>query len=227
MTEPAPLPSIGTPPAGAPPEAAAAERRRPRLLVLLPLILFAALAALFYGRLFSGDPSRLPSALIGREAPPLDLPALAGLEAGGQPVPGLTSAELKGRVTVLNVFASWCVPCRDEHPVLVELAKLSGDFRLVGLNYKDDAENARRFLGRFGNPYAAVGVDATGRTAIDWGVYGVPETFVIGKDGRIAYKYIGPLDAEGAASRLLPEVQKAMQAFPETPAPSPAAAPSN
>ncbi|WP_246520108.1 DsbE family thiol:disulfide interchange protein [Ancylobacter lacus] len=195
------------------------------MLVLLPLLLFAALAALFYGRLFSGDPSRLPSALIGRAAPPLDLPPLAGLDAGGQPVPGLTSAELKGRVTVLNVFASWCVPCRDEHPVLVELSKLAGDFRLVGLNYKDDAENARRFLGRFGNPYAAVGVDTSGRTAIDWGVYGVPETFVIGKDGRIAYKYIGPLDAEGAATRLLPEVQKAMQAPAENAAP--AAAPSN
>ncbi|MCK0198453.1 DsbE family thiol:disulfide interchange protein [Ancylobacter sp. 6x-1] len=182
------------------------------MLLLLPLVAFMALAGLFYGRLFSGDPARLPSALIGQPAPPLDLPALDGLATpDGRPVPGLGSAELKGRVTVLNVFASWCVPCRDEHPVLVELSKLR-DFRLVGLNYKDDAENARRFLGRFGNPYAAVGVDAGGRTAIDWGVYGVPETFVIGKDGRIAYKYVGPLDADGAATRLLPAVQKALEA---------------
>lgn len=184
---------------------------RRRLLVLLPLIAFVALAALFYGRLFSGDPSRIPSALIGRPAPALDLPPLEGLTRDGQPVPGLTSAGLKGEVTVLNVFASWCVPCRDEHPFLVELSKMPG-FRLVGLNYKDEAENARRFLGRFGNPYAAVGVDAGGRAAIDWGVYGVPETFVIGKDGRIAYKFIGPIDAQGLKERLLPEIEKAKAA---------------
>jgi cytochrome c biogenesis protein CcmG/thiol:disulfide interchange protein DsbE len=184
---------------------------RRRLLVLLPLIAFVALAALFYGRLFSGDPSRIPSALIGRPAPALDLPPLDGLARDGQPVPGLTSAGLKGEVTVLNVFASWCVPCRDEHPFLVELSKMPG-FRLVGLNYKDEAENARRFLGRFGNPYAAVGVDAGGRAAIDWGVYGVPETFVIGRDGRIAYKFIGPIDAQGLKQRLLPEIEKAKAA---------------
>lgn len=192
-----------------PPSPASASRRR--LLVLLPLIAFLALAALFYGRLFSGDPSRVPSALIGRPAPPLDLPPLEGLAREGLPVPGLASAGLKGGVTVLNVFASWCVPCRDEHPYLVELSKMPG-FRLVGLNYKDDAGNARRFLGRFGNPYAAVGVDANGRTAIDWGVYGVPETFVVGKDGRIAYKFIGPIDAQGLKDRLLPEIEKAMAA---------------
>ncbi|MBB3772252.1 cytochrome c biogenesis protein CcmG/thiol:disulfide interchange protein DsbE [Angulomicrobium tetraedrale] len=186
---------------------------RRRLLVLLPLVAFIALAALFYGRLFSGDPARIPSALIGREAPPLDLAALEGLSRDGAPVPGLASTELKGGVTVLNVFASWCVPCRDEHPFLVDLSKMPG-FRLVGLNYKDDAGNARRFLGRFGNPYAAVGVDPNGRAAIDWGVYGVPETFVIGKDGRIAYKFIGPLDAEGVKQRLLPEIEKAMAATP-------------
>ena len=184
---------------------------RRRLLVLLPLIAFVALAALFYGRLFSGDPSRIPSALIGRPAPALDLPPLDGLARDGQPVPGLTSAGLKGEVTVLNVFASWCVPCRDEHPFLVELSKMQG-FRLVGLNYKDEAENARRFLGRFGNPYTAVGVDAGGRAAIDWGVYGVPETFVIGRDGRIAYKFIGPIDAQGLKQRLLPEIEKAKAA---------------
>lgn len=184
---------------------------RRRLFVLLPLIAFLALAALFYGRLFSGDPARIPSALIGRPAPALDLPPLEGLTANGAAVPGLTSAELKDSVTVLNVFASWCVPCRDEHPFLVQLSKMPG-FRLVGLNYKDAPENARRFLGTFGNPYSGVGVDANGRTAIDWGVYGVPETFVIGKDGRIAYKYIGPIDADGLRTRLIPEIEKAMAA---------------
>ncbi|WP_029353562.1 DsbE family thiol:disulfide interchange protein [Bosea sp. 117] len=191
--------------------------RRRRILVLLPLVAFLALAGLFYGRLFSGDPSRLPSALIGRPAPALDLPPLEGLTRDGAAVPGLSSAALKGEVTVLNVFASWCVPCRDEHPYLVELSKMGG-FRLVGLNYKDDAENARRFLGRFGNPYAAVGVDAGGRAAIEWGVYGVPETFVVGRDGRIAYKYVGPIDAEGLKTRLLPEIEKAKAApSPTTP----------
>lgn len=198
-----------TPAPGLPGDAPARPRRR--LLVLLPLIAFAALAALFYGRLFSGDPSRLPSALIGREAPSLDLPALDGLTRDGAPVPGLSTTSLKGGVTVLNVFASWCAPCRDEHPFLVDLSKQQG-FRLVGLNYKDDGDNARRFLGRFGNPYAAVGVDAKGRAAIDWGVYGVPETFVIGKDGRIAYKYVGPIDEAGLKTRLMPEIAKAMAA---------------
>ncbi|GAB4071472.1 DsbE family thiol:disulfide interchange protein [Ancylobacter sonchi] len=193
----------------------AAETRSPlrrRLLLLVPLALFAALAVLFYGRLFSGDPSRLPSVLIGRPAPALDLPPLEGLSRDGVAVPGLPAGAVgKGEVTVLNVFASWCVPCRDEHPHLVELSRMPG-FRLVGLNYKDDAGNARRFLGTFGNPYAAVGVDANGRAAIEWGVYGVPETFVIGRDGRIAYKYIGPIDAEGLRNRLLPEIEKAIAA---------------
>ncbi|MBS9478232.1 DsbE family thiol:disulfide interchange protein [Ancylobacter sp. VKM B-3255] len=193
---------------------------RRRLLVLLPLVLFLALAALFYGRLFSGDPSRVPSALLGRAAPTLALAPLDGLTRDGTPVPGLTTAALAGEVTVLNVFASWCVPCRDEHPFLVQLSQMKG-FRLVGLNYKDDAENARRFLGRFGNPYSAVGVDPNGRAAIDWGVYGVPETFVVGRDGRILYKYIGPIDAEGLTARLIPEIEKAMAANGAPAAPAP------
>lgn len=196
--------------AGASPARDANAGRR-RILVLLPLVAFIALAGLFYGRLFSGDASRVPSALIGRDAPKLDLPPLEGLTADGKPVPGLTATDFDGGVTVLNVFASWCVPCRDEHPYLVELSKMPG-FRLVGLNYKDDADNARRFLGRFGNPYAAVGVDSSGRAAIDWGVYGVPETFVVGRDGLITYKYIGPIDANGLKQRLIPEIEKALAA---------------
>ncbi|WP_374115079.1 DsbE family thiol:disulfide interchange protein [Ancylobacter mangrovi] len=200
-----------------PPETSSAAPEKPagrtgrRLLVLLPLIAFAALAALFYGRLFSGDPSRLPSALIGHPVPSFALDPLEGLTHDGAPVPGISSAGMSGGVTVLNVFASWCAPCRDEHPYLVELSKMPG-FRLVGLNYKDDGENARRFLGRFGNPYAAVGVDPNGRAAIDWGVYGVPETFVIGKDGRIAYKFVGPIDEQGLRERLVPAIEKAMAA---------------
>ncbi len=189
-----------------------APPRRQPFLVLLPLILFIGLAAVFYSRLGAGDTSELPSALLGRPVPTFDLSPVAGLTRDGQPVPGFASAELSGRgVTLVNVFASWCVPCRDEHPVLVELAK-DTRFRLVGLNYKDAADNAARFLGALGNPYAAVGADERGRVGIDWGVYGVPETFVVGNDGRIAYKHVGPLTPESVKAVLLPEVEKALAA---------------
>lgn len=170
--------------------------RRTRVLFLLPVIIFAGLAILFLLRLFAGDPSRVPSALIGRPAPAMTLPPLEGLRAAdGTPVPGLSPEDLKGRVTIVNVWASWCGPCRLEHPLLVDLAK-DESIRMVGINYKDQAENARRFLGALGNPYAAVGVDANGRAAIDWGVYGVPETYIVGPDGAIRHKHIGPLMPE-------------------------------
>ncbi len=165
---------------------------RLRFLYLLPVVVFAALALLFLIRLYAGDPSRVPSALIGRPVPAFALEPLPGLTQAGQPVPGLSQTDLQGGVTVVNVWASWCGPCRQEHPTLVELAK-NPAIRVVGINYKDNPENARRFLGALGNPFAAVGVDSTGRAAIDWGVYGVPETFVVGPDGTIRYKHIGPL----------------------------------
>jgi cytochrome c biogenesis protein CcmG/thiol:disulfide interchange protein DsbE len=184
---------------------------RRRLLVLLPLVLFLALAALFFFRLGAGDPARLPSVLIGREAPPTELPPVAGLERNGQPVPGIVPADFKGAVTVLNVWASWCVPCRDEAALLMTL---SGDkrIRLVGINYKDQPDNARRFLGRFGNPFSASGADANGRAAIEWGVYGVPETFIVGRDGKIAYKLVGPLTPENLERVVKPEIEKALAA---------------
>jgi cytochrome c biogenesis protein CcmG, thiol:disulfide interchange protein DsbE len=183
--------------------------RKRRLLVLLPLVVFLALAALLFFRLGAGDPSRIPSALIGRAAPATELPAVAGLERNGQPVPGIMPADFKDAVTVLNVWASWCVPCRDEAPLLI---KLAGDkrIRLVGINYKDQADNARRFLGRFGNPFAASGADASGRAAIEWGVYGVPETFIVGRDGRIAYKLVGPLTPENLEGVMKPQIEKAL-----------------
>jgi cytochrome c biogenesis protein CcmG/thiol:disulfide interchange protein DsbE len=185
-----------------------AARRRSGLFLALPLIVFIALAALLLLRLFGGDPSKIPSALIGKEVPAFSLPPVAGLLRDGAPVPGLASADLQGRVTVVNVWASWCGPCRIEHPLLMALAS-DPAIRLVGINYKDDPENARRFLGGLGNPYAAVGADREGRIAIDWGVYGVPETFVVGPDGRIAYKHVGPLSAEAVATLLKPAIAAA------------------
>ena len=179
-------------------EAAEAPRKR-RWLYLLPALFFGALSVLFLFRLFAGDPHKLPSALVGRPAPVTVLPGLEGLKREGAAVPGFSTEELKGKVFVLNVFASWCVPCRDEHPILMEMAKgepyASGKAVLLGLNYKDEGENARRFLAVLGNPYAAVGVDRSGRAGIEWGVYGVPETFVIGRDGQILHKQVGPINA--------------------------------
>jgi len=185
-------------------------RRRRNVLVFLPLAAFAALAALFFYRLGTGDPSRLPSALIGRPIPATDLPPLPGLERDGKPTPGLTNATFEGAVTLVNVWASWCVPCHDEVPYLEQLSK-DKRIQLVGINYKDAPDNARRFLNRYGNPFAATGRDEAGRTSIDWGVYGVPETFLVGRDGRIAYKLVGPITADNLARTLQPEIEKALR----------------
>ena len=186
----------GTPPHPTPvPARGDGEPARIRLLYLLPILVFTALTVLFLIRLYAGDPSKVPSALIGRPAPTFALAALPGLMRDGAAVPGLSGDDLKGRLTVVNVWASWCAPCRQEHPLLMELAK-NPAIRVVGINYKDNPENARRFLGALGNPFAAVGADPSGRTAIDWGVYGVPETFIVGPDGTIRYKHIGPLTPE-------------------------------
>jgi cytochrome c biogenesis protein CcmG/thiol:disulfide interchange protein DsbE len=187
---------------------------RRRLIVSIPLVAFLALAALFMLRLGAGDPSRIPSALIGHPAPATTLPPLPGLERDGKPVPGLDSAELKGEVTVLNVWASWCVPCRDEAPLLLALAA-DRRIRVVGINYKDQPDNARRFLGRYGNPFVANGTDGNGRAAIEWGVYGVPESFVVGRDGRIAYKLIGPITADNLEATLKPAIEKALASASE------------
>jgi cytochrome c biogenesis protein CcmG/thiol:disulfide interchange protein DsbE len=189
----------------------AAKVGRRQLVVLIPLALFLGLAVLFIIRLSSGDPSRVPSALIGRVAPQTELPALAGLLRDGVPVPGLDAAAFQGEMTLLNVWASWCVPCRDEAPLLMKLAD-DKRIRVVGINYKDQPDNARRFLGRYGNPFAANGTDANGRASIEWGVYGVPETFIVGRDGRIAYKLIGPITPENLETVLKPQIEKALAA---------------
>jgi cytochrome c biogenesis protein CcmG, thiol:disulfide interchange protein DsbE len=180
-----------------------------RFGLALPLLVFAVLAGLFWYALHGGDPSRLPSALIGKPVPQFDLPPIAGLLADGAAVPGFASADLsQGEPTVVNVFASWCAECQVEHPLLLALAKEPG-IRLYGIDYKDDAASARRFLGRYGNPYARVGADASGRTAIDFGVYGVPETYVIGGDGKIAFRHVGPLTETVINNKILPLLKPA------------------
>ena len=181
-----------------------------RLFVLLPLAIFLALAALFFFRLGSGDPSRIPSALIGRPAPDTNLAALPGLNTrDGKPMPGISVADFKGAVTLVNVWASWCVPCHDEAPLL---DALSADkrIRIVGINSKDQPDNARRFLGRYGNPFVAAGADQNGRASMEWGVYGVPETFIVGRDGTIAYKLVGPITEGNLARVIRPEIEKAL-----------------
>ncbi len=182
---------------------------RRNILLLLPLAVFLVLAGLFLYQLGRGDPSLLPSALIGRPVPQTELPPLAGIEHDGMPVPGLNSTTFKGQVTLVNVWASWCVPCHDEVPFLAALGQ-DKRIQLVSINYKDTEENARRFLNRYGNPFAATGRDESGRASIDWGVYGVPETYLVGRDGRIAYKLVGPITADNLSKTLEPEMEKAL-----------------
>jgi cytochrome c biogenesis protein CcmG, thiol:disulfide interchange protein DsbE len=185
-----------------------ASRQRRRLMVW-PLAVFGALALLFAFALLSGDPSKLPSALLGKRVPEVSFPPLTGLTDGNGPVGGFAAAELAaGGVSVVNFWASWCAPCVQEHPVLNAL-KERGKARLFGVNYKDQTSQARRFLGRYGNPFTAVGVDVDGRGAIEWGVYGMPETFVVNGKGEIVYKHVGPLTAESLESKLLPAIRAA------------------
>ena len=166
------------------------------LLLAAPLIFFGALAAVFYFQLVSGkDTSELPSALIGKPVTAFDLQPLEGFMEQGQQMPGLKSADLIGKISLVNIFASWCAPCRAEHPVLMKLAE-NKELTIVGINYKDQAENARRFLGVLGNPYTRVGVDPKGRTAIEWGFYGIPETLLVDPDGIVRHKIVGPIDPE-------------------------------
>ncbi|WP_407149740.1 DsbE family thiol:disulfide interchange protein [Bradyrhizobium sp. ORS 86] len=182
-----------------------------RWLVALPLIIFLGLAGLFLLRLYGDDPSKIPSALIGRPAPQTALPALDGLVKDGVPVPGLDPTVFKGKVSVVNVWASWCVPCHDEAPLLTDLGK-DKRFQIIGINYKDAPDNARRFLGRYGNPFGIVGVDGNGRASIEWGVYGVPETFVVGREGKIVYKLVGPVTPDNVNTVLKAEIEKALAA---------------
>jgi cytochrome c biogenesis protein CcmG, thiol:disulfide interchange protein DsbE len=176
----------------------------------LPLVGFIALAGIFLLRLHGGDPSKIPSALIGHPVPQTVLPPLQGLLDNAAQVPGLDPAAFKGKVSLVNVWASWCIPCHDEAPLLTALAQ-DKRLQLVGIDYKDAPDNARRFLGRYGNPFGIVGVDSNGRAAIEWGVYGVPETFVVGRDGTIVYKLVGPVTPDNIDTVLRAEIEKALK----------------
>jgi cytochrome c biogenesis protein CcmG/thiol:disulfide interchange protein DsbE len=176
----------------------------------LPLLIFAGLAVIFWSQLDSGrNISEIPSALIGTKAPSLDLRPLEGATFEGAAMPALTDAAIKGKLTLVNVWASWCVPCREENPIILELAK---DTRLtvVGINYKDQTDNALRFLGELGNPFSAVGIDPRGKAAIDWGVYGIPESYLVDANGIIVYKRVGPFDEKSLKEGLYPAIEKAV-----------------
>jgi cytochrome c biogenesis protein CcmG, thiol:disulfide interchange protein DsbE len=181
-----------------------AASAKPSLLRFAPLAIFAVIAGVFAFALRTGDPSKLPSALLGKDAPRLTLPPIEGLA-----LPGLSEGALAdGKPVVVNFWASWCAPCVAEHPLLVELGRQTG-VRLVGINHKDTATNARRFLGRYGNPFASVGVDANGRASIEWGVYGMPETFVLDGKGRIVFKHVGPISEETLRRDIVPAIARA------------------
>jgi cytochrome c biogenesis protein CcmG/thiol:disulfide interchange protein DsbE len=175
----------------------------PRLLLLLPVLLFLAAAAAFAVALL-GDrrPDSIPSVLLDRPAPGLSLPQLAG-----SGVPGLEPAMLQGQVTLVNLWASWCLPCQVEHPLLMQLARRD-DLRVVGIDWKDKATDAAAFLAQHGNPFAAVGFDESGRAGIEWGISGVPETFLVDRAGIVRFRWVGPLDPVTLEETLVPLVEE-------------------
>lgn len=176
-----------------------------RLFYLLPLAVFLVLA-IYFAIGLTRDPGVLPSALIDKPAPDFTLPPIEG-----GPGNGFSSADLKGDgVTIVNVFASWCLPCRVEHPLITRLAEMK-IAKVYGLNYKDKPEAALRWLAELGNPYAAIGADPKGRTAINFGVYGIPETFIIDSTGTIRYKHVGPLTPEILNTTIVPIIKKLRQ----------------
>ena len=175
-----------------------------RLRYLLPVFVFVALAAALGVQLLTGDPSTVPSALIDKPVPEFALPPVQGFEEAG----GFATADLgQGKIALVNIFASWCGPCRVEHPLLMALAE-AGTVPLYGINYKDTPEDAERWLGRLGNPYTLMGADRDGRTGIDWGVYGVPETFVVDGAGRIRHRHVGVLSQYDLEETVLPLIEE-------------------
>jgi cytochrome c biogenesis protein CcmG, thiol:disulfide interchange protein DsbE len=173
---------------------------RRRILTFVPLAAAAGLVGVFAAGL-DRDPSIIPSVLVGKHVPEFDLPPVQGRSLG------LSGADLRGEVSLINVFASWCIACREEHPIFLRLAR-EKIVPVHGLNYKDAPEDAARWLDSRGDPYTRTGADTSGRVAIDWGVYGVPETFVVGADGVIAYKHIGAITEQVLSDTILPLVAR-------------------
>ncbi len=178
-------------------------------LLLIPVVLFLGVAGMFAYSLQHAKPNLVPSVLIGKPVPQATFPPLVGLVREGKPVAGFSNNNLaSGGVIVVNFWASWCGPCVAEHPQLLELTKVEG-VKLYGVNYKDKALDAMKFLNRYGNPYSAVGTDVPGRAAIDWGVYGMPETFIINGKGEIVYKHVGPILPQNLQNEILPALTAA------------------
>lgn len=189
--------------------AADTKRNRRSWITYVPVVAFTAIAVLFAVQILTGSDD-LESALIGKPAPDFELPPLAGLvDANGVPVPGFSDEDLRGEVTLVNVWGSWCIPCRAEHPFLMELAA-DDRFRLLGLNQQDTVPGALGFLEERGNPYDAVGVDPRQRVSIQWGVYGVPETYLVDREGIIRYRVVGELNEDRLANELMPEIEKVL-----------------
>jgi cytochrome c biogenesis protein CcmG/thiol:disulfide interchange protein DsbE len=180
-----------------------APGKRPRLAGYIPVVVFVLLVV-FFAIGLTMNPRDIPSPLIGKPVPDFSLPPVKGRTLG------LSSADLRGQVSIVNVFASWCVACREEHPVLMEL-KESGVVPIHGINYKDKPDDAQAWLNQFGDPYTRTGADVSGRVAIDWGVYGVPETYVIDRDGRIVHKHIGPISPEALRETIMPIIGRLRQ----------------
>jgi len=177
------------------------------LMAAIPLVLFMTLAFIFYKQLSSGiSSSTLPSMLIDKPAPAFPSEPLIGLEENGTQLPPITKELIAGKVTLVNVWASWCAPCRVEHPVISKLAEDNKDILLVGINYKDKNPNALRFL-----RHAAVSIDPKGSASIDWGVYGIPETFIVDKTGTIIYRHVGPINPSIVEERLMPIINDALR----------------
>lgn len=175
-----------------------------RWLMVLPPVLFAGLAGLFYAGMHRSNPGELQSVFVGRSAPAVPATVLPG-------IPGLTDAELRsGKVTVVNFWATWCPPCRAEHPVLKQMAE--DGVRVAGVNIRDDDAKAVAYLAEEGNPFFAVASDPAMRGAIDWGVTAPPETFIVGGDGTVLFRFVGPLVGTDYQTRFLPELEKALAA---------------
>ena len=179
------------------------QRTGSRLTVFIPLAV-ALIVGVFLAIGLTLNPREIPSPLIGKPVPEFKLPPVQGRTQG------LSSTDLQGEVSLVNVFASWCVACRTEHPLLMAL-KEKGAVTINGLNYKDQPADAEKWLTELGDPYTRTGADINGRVAIDWGVYGVPETFVIDRQGRIAYKQIGPINPEILEKTILPLIRQLRQ----------------